>query len=422
MGKLTVKQVQHLGAGKYDDGDGLRLYVTEKVSKRTGDRIVSKKWVYRYTVVGGKRREMGLGSASDVGLAEARREAEKLRVMVREGKDPIDHKTDAISAVSKIPTFTSLAGTYIRAHRREWSNPKHARQWVSTLKNYARPVLGNLPVDKISMDDVLRVLRPIWHEKTETASRVQKRIERVMDLAVSRQFRQDNPARWVGGLKNELSSPAKVKKQRNGGTTRHHPAMPYQEVPGFYQELAAARGVAALALRFTILTATRTGEVLGATWSEINTDKAIWTIPATRMKAKREHRVPLTDEALTVLTMIPRVDDWVFPGARQGRPLSNMSLLKVMRDRGYGVGGERGDYVPHGFRSSFRDWAGEVSHHPREIAEAALAHVLESKTEAAYQRGDLLVKRQRMMADWSAWVLKKRADVIDMIARREAAA
>lgn len=387
MGKLTVRKVATAAPGKHDDGNGLRLYVSASGAR---------KWVYRF-MLNGRRREAGLGPFPEVSLAQARDKATDYRRLVSQGIDPIDYK-----APTAVPTFTQCAARYIRAHRHGWSNPKHARQWAATLKTYARPLIGAKSVDAISTEDVLLILKPIWTTKTETAKRVQGRIENILDYATAHKYRDaSNPARWRGHLDKLLARPSKVK------TVEHHPAMPYAMLPEFMRELTGNSSISALALAWLILTATRTGETIGTRWDEVDQDAAIWTIPAARMKAKREHRVPLTETTLKILARLPRLEGnpHLFPGARYGRPISNMALLQLMRGMGYGVGGDRGAYVPHGFRSSFRDWAGEVSSFPREIAEAALAHVLESKVEAAYQRGDLLLKRRKLMEAWSTWCM-----------------
>ncbi len=334
---------------------------------------------------------MGLGSFPDVSLAEAREKAAKCRKLVKEGVAPIEVRRQA---QVKIPTFTSRAARYIRAHRKGWKNAKHARQWVSTLKTYACPVIGNKPVNAISTEDILAMLSPIWTEKTETAKRVQGRIENILGFAAAHKWRdQMNPARWRGHLDKLLPRPSRVKQ------VTHHPAMPYSEVPAFMAELVNNVSVSAKALQFLILTATRTSEVLLAKWEEVNLEDAVWTIPAERMKARREHRVPLSDTALDILKSLPRIEGnpYVFPGARHGRPLSNMALLQLMRKMGYGSEGERGPHVPHGFRSSFRHCAGEVSSFPRDMAEMALAHVIKNKAEAACRRGDLFAKRHKIM-------------------------
>jgi integrase len=396
--KLTPRKVATAGTGKYEDGGGLRLVVSE-----TG----AKKWVLRFTI-GGKRREMGLGSFPDVGLAEARDKATEHRKQARNGVDPIEARQ---SEPEKTPTFTTCAARYIRAHRRGWKNTKHARQWVSTLQTYARPVFGTKRVDTIATEDILKILSPIWNSKTETAKRVQGRIENILDYAAAHKYRDPlNPARWRGHLDKLLPKPTRVKK------VRHHPAMPHTELPAFMVELSSNDSVSALALRFLILTATRTNEVLHAQWNEIDIDSAVWTVPAERMKARREHRVPLSDAAMETVNTVPRIvgNAYLFPGTRRGQPLSNMALLQLMRGMGYGVEGERGDYVPHGFRSSFRDWSGEVSSFPRDVAEMALAHVIENKVEAAYRRGDLFAKRRKMMQEWADYVNKRQAEVIPL--------
>lgn len=383
--KLSPRKVATAGPGKYEDGGGLRLVVAKSKAK---------KWVLRFTI-NGKRREMGLGGYPDVSLAEARELAAIYRKQAKSGIDPILARQ---AEAKKIPSFTSSTARYIRAHRRGWKNAKHARQWVSTLKTYARPVIGEKPVDTVTTEDVLSILSPIWTTKTETAKRVQGRIENILDYAAAHKYRDPlNPARWRGHLDKLLPRPSRLKK------VTHHPAMPYAEVPGFMAELSENGSVSALALQFLILTATRTNEVLQAQWQEIDLKNAIWTIPAERMKARREHRVPLSDAAMNILAAVPKIEGnpFVFPGARHGRPLSNMALLQLMRGMGYGTKGDRENYVPHGFRSSFRDWSGEVSSFPRDVAEMALAHAIENKVEAAYRRGDLFAKRRRMMQAWA---------------------
>jgi integrase len=391
VGKLTARRAETASEGKYSDGGGLWLAVSKSGSR---------KWFARVTV-NGTRREMGLGSLGDTSLKEARRKAAEARAKAAEGIDPIQAKAESKEGP---PAFTTVAARYIRAHRRGWSNPKHARQWVSTLKTYARPVIGSKPVDQISTEDVLRILQPIWTTRTETAKRVQGRVENILDFAAARKWRDPvNPARWRGHLDKLLPRPTKVK------SVRHQPALDYREVPAFMVELRQLTSISASALEFLILTACRTSEVLQAQWSEINMDAAVWTIPAARMKARKEHRVPLSPAAMDVLVSLPRIEGnpYLFPGARHGRPLSNMALLQCMRGLGYGVGGHRGDAVPHGFRSSFRDWSGEVSAFPRDVCEMALAHVVESKVEAAYRRGDLFEKRRRMMDAWADWCSRR---------------
>jgi integrase len=404
MGKLTVAQVKNAAPGKHEDGQGLRLYVANGGAR---------KWVLRYQI-NGRRREMGLGTFPAVSLKEARDMAADARALAGKGIDPIEQRNTVETAV---PTFTAAAAAFIRAKRRGWSNPKHARQWTATLKTYARPVIGPKPVDQISTDDVLRILQPIWNTKTETAKRVQGRIENVLDYAAAMKWRDPvNPARWRGHLATLLASPNRVKKQRNGGTARNQPALPYTDVPAFMVELRRLGSVSAKALEFLILTACRTSEVLQAQWSEIDLEAAVWTVPASRMKARKEHRVPLSPAALAVLASLPRIEGnpFVFPGARHGRPLSNMALLQCMRGMGYGAGGDRGDAVPHGFRSSFRDWSGEVSSFPHDVCEMALAHTIANKAEAAYRRGSLFAKRRAMMEAWADWCGKPAAAVAQL--------
>ncbi|WP_026296532.1 integrase arm-type DNA-binding domain-containing protein [Thioalkalivibrio sp. ALJ2] len=386
--KLSARKVDAAAPGKHEDGGGLRLVVSP-----TG----AKKWVLRVTIRG-KRREMGLGTYPDVTLATARDEAVRFRSIAKAGGDPIAERT---AGKRQTPTFTSCAAQYIRSQRHGWRNAKHQRQWVRTLKTYARPVIGKRLVNEITTEDILQILSPIWTTKNETAKRVQGRIENVLDFAAAHGFRaESNPARWRGHLDKLLPKPTRVR------SVTHHPAMPYFDVPAYMDELRSMDGIAPKALRFLILTATRTNEVRFSTWGEINLTDGTWIIPAGRMKSRREHRVPLASEAMEILDELPNLQDnpYLFPGMRERRPLSNMALLNTMRRSGFGVGGVRGNYVPHGFRSSFRDWSGEVSSFPRDVAEMALAHVIQNKVEAAYRRGDLFQKRRTMMQEWADYL------------------
>ncbi|MBR2514597.1 MAG: tyrosine-type recombinase/integrase [Halomonas sp.] len=388
--KLSPRKVATAEPGKHEDGGGLRLVVSEGGAK---------KWVLRFTLKS-KRREMGLGSFPDTGLAEARRKAENYRKLAKEGTDPI-HARELETQQQSTPTFTNCAARYIQSHRRSWRNAKHARQWVSTLKTYARPVIGEMPVDEIDTHQILNILSPIWVTKTETAKRVQGRIENVLDFASAHKYRDEaNPARWRGHLDKLLPKPSKVQK------VTHHPAMPYEQVAAFMGAVQDYNSMSSKALQLLILTATRTSEVLNAEWHEIDLVTATWTIPAKRMKASREHRIPLSHQALALISNLPSVkgNSYVFPGMKPGRPLSNMSLLQFMRGLGYGPSGDKGNYVPHGFRSSFRDWTGEVTSYPRDVAEMALAHAIENKVEAAYRRGDLFEKRRAMMQEWADYI------------------
>jgi integrase len=394
---LTVRNVETAKAGQYADGGGYGLWL--KVSKSG-----SRRWFVRYvSPCNGKRREMTLGSFPIITLSAARQAAIDAHRLVAAGIDPIENRDSKRLTASSTLTFTQTAARYIRIHRRGWRNKKHARQWVSTLKKYARPVIGNNPINQISTDDVIKIVSPIWLTKNETAKRVQSRIENIIDFATAYKWRSgENPARWRGHLDKLLVKPGKLSEKN------HHPSMPYSEVSTFFVNLSQIKGIAAKALHFLILTATRTSETLNASWSEIDINNAVWIIPASRMKAKRDHRIPLSEAAIEILKNIPRIEgeDWVFLGGRVNRPLSSMALLMTMRRLGYGVNGKYGNYVPHGFRSTFRDWCGEVSNFPTAIAEAALAHVIGNKTEAAYARGDLFDKRCNMMSEWAFFVIK----------------
>lgn len=385
--KLNAQKVRTSKAGKYEDGSGLRLVVSDALSRR---------WVLRYTIHG-KRREMGLGGYPMVTLAQARDESLEYRRLAKNGIDPIHNRRQERQ---RIPTFTSCAAALIRSKRKSWKSRKHGRQWVSTLKTYARPDIGSKPVDQITVDDVLIILAPIWQTKTETASRVRSRIENVLDYATAKKYRTGpNPALWRGHLDKLLPSPKSIAK------VVHHPALPYADLPSFYQSIAGNTSLSGTALRFAILTAARTGEVIAAQWSEIDMVAKTWTVPSERMKAKREHRVPLSDETMRLLRKLPRLNDnpYLFASVND-KPLSAMAMLQFMRKRGYGLEGKNGNAVPHGFRSTFRDWASEVSGFPREAAEMALAHTIENKVEAAYRRGDLFEKRIQLMQFWSSFV------------------
>lgn len=331
-------------------------------------------------------------------LAQAKEKARHARNEVNRGVDPITQRQAAISRLRaqqiSEKTFEQAATAYIDTHGESWRNPKHRAQWASSLETYAFPVMGGLNVRDITQEHVLTVLQPIWKSKNETASRVRGRIESVLDWATVRKYRTgENPARWKGHLDHLLPAPSKIKK------VIHHRALPIDEMPAFMKELRGRVGTAARALEFTILTAARSGEVRGATWSEVDLNDRVWTVPAQRMKALKEHRVPLSD-AVVALLKAQRSEtssDLIFPAPRGG-PLSDMALTAVLRRIG-------ADAVPHGFRSTFRDWAGERTDFPREIAEQALAHTLESKVEAAYRRGDSLDKRRNLMRDWAIFCL-----------------
>jgi integrase len=343
---------------------------------------------------------MGLGPLGDFTLDEARERARRARQLLKDGIDPLDARkaerakqaTEAALAAAANVTFRECAGQYYRFHSRKWSNVKHAAQFLSTLEMYAYPTLGKLPVAAIDKALVLKAIEPIWFTKTETASRVRGRIEAVLDYAATRCYRAgDNPARWEGNLVHALPARATIAK------VEHHAALPFPELPSFMVELAAREGIAARALEFTILTAGRTGEIIGTKWGEIDLAQKVWVIPAARMKAGREHRVPLADRALAILQEMPREVDFVFPGGRKGVPISNMAMAQLLKRMG------RPDITVHGFRSTFRDWCAERTSYPNHVIEKALAHVVADKVEAAYRRGDLFNKRRQLMQAWAAY-------------------
>jgi integrase len=395
---LSPMKVKTAGPGMHCDGGGLYLQVTEM--KGGG---LTRSWIFRYRV--GKRlRDMGLGPLSTLGLAEARERARQQRVKRLDGVDPIEERRSARATPAvKLVTFDEAAAAYIAANEATWKNTRHAEQWRKTLNAYASPVIGGLPVGEIDTKHVTRILDKPWQDTPETASRVRGRIEAVLDWAKVRGHRGgENPARWRGHLDHiyPALSAAKKAKRTRVGRDGHHAAMPYDEVAAFLSELRQRTGNAARALEFAILTAARTGEALGAKWDEINVGAAVWTVPASRMKGGQEHRVPLSSRAVEIIKEVAglRQSEYVFCGDREGEPLSNMALLMALRRMG------RSDVTVHGFRSSFRDWAGEQTNFPREIAEAALAHVIENKAEAAYRRGDALEKRRKLMEAWAQYV------------------
>jgi integrase len=380
MGRLTVLKVNSIrDTGMFSDGEGLYLQVTGPQSKS---------WIYRFTI-GGKARWMGLGSLAAVSLAEARQRRDGERQKIRTGIDPLAQKRAARQANGSdvVLTFKAATESYLKAQT--WKNAKHAAQWPSTLAAYVYPVIGDKPVASIERADVIAILEPIWLTKPETARRVRGRIETIIDWAIARdeRLRSDNPARR-GPLEKGLP-----KQNRK---VEHHAALPYSDVGAFMAKLRARDGAAAAALEFLILTVARTSEVLGARPSEIDAAARMWTVPADRMKAGREHRVPLCRGALAVLDRMKGDSGaFIFPGAKPGRALSNMAMLKVLERLGYP------ELTAHGFRATFKTWASERSNFPREIVEAALAHIAGDKVEAAYQRGDLFEKRRRLMDAWA---------------------
>ena len=380
--RFTAAEVKSVSeVGRHADGGGLYLVV-----KPTGARAWAFMWKAR-----GRRREMGLGPFPAVSLAKARTVAERHRAAIAEGRDPLAERK-GVEAKASEPTFAEASDTFIASMEAGWRNPKHRQQWRNTLATYCEPI-ADRPVSEVDTDAVLKVLQPIWVAKPETASRVRGRIERVLDYARARGWRSGaNPALWRGHLSAILPARARL-------TKGHHAAMPYRDVPRFVWALRTRQGLAARALEFAVLTAARSGEVRGASWSEIDLAEALWTIPAARMKGGREHRVPLSEAALAILEGLGTAAEGsglVFPGAR-GQPLSDMSLSAVLRRM------KLDDFTVHGFRSSFRDWCAETTSVASEVAEMALAHAVGNKVEAAYRRGDLFDKRRELMAAWAAF-------------------
>lgn len=395
-GKLSALKVGRTKKpGYYGDGGGLWLQVSSGGTQS---------WVFRFTL-NGRAREMGLGGLNTISLAQAREAARDCRALTHSGIDPIERRREqaakTILDAAKAITFDECAERYINAHEAGWRNEKHAAQWRATLKTYASPLIGSLPVQMIDVGLVMNILEPIWYEKTETASRVRGRIESVLDWATTRGYRSgDNPARWRGHLENLLPRRSKVQ------SVTHYAAVPYQEIGDFMQDLAAQEGVAKDALAFLILTGTRTSETIGATWDEVDLSKNLWVIPAVRIKAGKEHRVPLSPPAMKILRHLSkaRTGEFIFPGAKADKPLSNMALLALLkRMRRFGL-------TVHGFRSTFRDWAAEQTNFPREVAEMALAHAVGDKVEAAYRRGDLFKKRQQLMDEWGRYCGRQGAE------------
>ena len=377
--------------GLLADGNGLYLSISA-----TG----TKSWIYRF-MLHGKSRDMGLGPVHTITLAEARLRAAEYRKQVYDGIDPIiarrqDRIQQALDA-NKAVTFFQAVEEYLEARQGTWKNPKHVQQIQRHLRQIAGDVLGNLPVQMVDTNQVMKVLQDLWRERTETASKVRGRIEAVLDYAKVRGYRTgDNPARWKGHLDQVLPRTSTIT------TVQHMPSMPYADMPAFINQLREQPGASAVALEFLILTAARTGEALGARWCEIDVKAGHWTVPAIRMKAKKEHRVPLSDAALTVLERArPKIEkqgEFIFPGGRAGKPLSDMALTETLRRM------DLKGITVHGFRSTFRTWAGEETHFSREVIETALAHVVGNKVENAYWRGDLYDKRQKLMVEWARYL------------------
>jgi integrase len=385
-GKLTKKLVEHLGPGRHGDGGGLYLVV---------DPSGARRWIVRVVVKGQKnkkgaplRTDFGLGGADVVTINQARDRALEYRRMAKQGLNP------RFNARREIPTFEEVAQQVHIDRMPTWKNAKHGQQWINTLRDYAFPKIGRMPIDSIDQPDVMMCLSPIWTEKHETARRLSQRIKTVLDVAKSKGFREgENP---VTAIKDAGVLP-KVKAK-----PKHHKAMRWQDVPAFYADLKARNAMSAKALRFTCLTGSRTSEVLGMRWDEIDFDACLWTCPATRMKTGEEHRVPLTDEMLAIIKpLIPLESDYVFEGQKRHNPLSDMSMLMLLRRM------DVENVTVHGFRSTFRDWASEVASVPREIAEMSLSHRVGSDVERAYARSDLLDKRRILMEQWSGYAASK---------------
>ncbi len=387
--RLSAKRVENLKKpGLYADGGNLYLRIAPGGSKG---------WIFRFTLHG-KTRDAGLGSFPTISLATARDQAEKLRKLLIDGIDPIEARKAERAAVraesEQAVTFEECARAYISSHEVGWRNEKHGAQWRSTLKTYVYPVIEQLPVKAVDTTHVMQILEPIWRSKSETASRIRGRIEVILSWAKVRGYRDgENPAQWRGHLDHLLPAKGKVRR------VAHHPALPYPEIPAFMKLLREQEGFAARALEFLILTASRTNETLRATWDEIDWDLALWTIPAERMKGGRDHRVPLTSRALQLVSEMSdiKLNEFVFPGMKPGRPLSDMSLLMLLRRIGYG------HVTAHGFRSTFRDWTAECTSFSGDAAELALAHAVPNPVEAAYRRRDMLAKRQQLMSEWGQY-------------------
>jgi integrase len=388
INKLAATKVTRLTKpGRYGDGAGLWLQVA---------KAGTKSWIFQFTS-NGRERQLGLGSLTTISLADARKKAKAARELVAGGIDPIAAKQEKLEAssaeVAKRITFEQAATDYIAAKSPEWKNPKHRLQWTATLRTYAYPTIGRLPVSEIDKDHILKILKPIWNEKPETAGRIRGRIEKILGAAKADGHRTgDNPARWKDHLEHSL--PIK--------NVEHHPAMPYVELPKFMAALRKRKGITARALEVLILTASRTGALIGMQEEEIDFADKVWTVPASRMKTGKEHLVPLCDRAVQILRAVPREkgSPFLFAGLHKNTHISNMAMLALMKHIAP-------DYVPHGFRSSFTDWANETTATPHHVIEMALAHVIANKSEAAYRRGTLFEKRRKLMRAWESFLYPK---------------
>jgi len=399
LSPLEIKRITKPGRHAVGHISGLQLVV-----KDTG----TKSWILR-TTVGKKRRAFGLGGFPEISLAQARERARDIKEMIRQGIDPIEQRKATKRALRKaqdgLITFAEAAARCHRKKVSEFKNDKHAKQWINSIKTYAFPLIGYMPVAEVELQHILKVLEPIWQIKTETASRLRQRIEQVLTWATVSGYRAgDNPARWKGHLDAILPKPSKIKK------VKHFRALPWQNIGEFMTALRSRKGIAARCLEFIIMTAARYGEARFAVWDEIDLKNKTWTIPESRMKAQKKHIVPLADDAIRLLKKLPRFEgsDYIFTAAKGGA-LSDMAVSMVCRRM-------KVDAVPHGFRSTFRDWAAESTNFPREVAEMALAHTIESAVEAAYRRGNLFEKRRKLMDAWASFYNKKtvNADIVSI--------
>ena len=387
LSPLSISRLKESGLWAVGGVAGLYLHVNDRGARS---------WILR-VVVGDKRRDMGLGGYPDIGVVDARQKAREARLKIEQGVDPIllrkQAKSELMALQATDKTFEQAAGEYIKIHADSWSNDKHRKQWESTLAAYAFPVVGKLSLRHIRQEHILKILEPIWTTKTETATRVRGRIESILDWAKVKGLRSgENPAAWKGHLDHMLPAPTRLKN------VEHLAAVPVRDMPGFMVKLREAAGTAAQALEFLILTAARSGEVRGITWQEVSLEDALWVVPAERMKMKKEHRVPLSDRALSILKSQPRIDEnpLVFPALR-GSQMSDATMSAVLKRMGI-------DATVHGFRSSFRDWCGDYTNYPRDLAEQCLAHGADDPVEAAYRRGDALERRREIMNEWSKFV------------------
>jgi integrase len=391
--QLSPLKVKNAKPGMYADGGCLYLQVT---ASKDGKRF-NRSWIFRYRVAG-RLRDMGLGSVDILSLSEARERAREQRKQRLDGIDPIEQRRALVAPSVSLMTFDQSAAEVIKAKEDEWTNAVHAAQWRDTLKTFCSPLVGTKPVRDIGTADVTKILDAIWKDKPETANRLRGRIEAVLNWAKACGLRDgENPARWRGHLDHVYSSVAKAKaaKRTRTGSAAHHAALPYEKIGEFMAALRAQKGADARALEFAILTVARSGEAIGAKWSEVDMVAKTWTVPASRMKGGKEHRVPLSDRALAIIKAAKGGGEHVF--GDDGRRLSTKAFPKVLKAMKYG------DATPHGFRSTFRDWAGETTAFPADICEVALAHAVGGKVQIAYQRGDLLEKRRKLMEAWSAY-------------------